>query len=75
MDNREKRPAAGPSAAELLAIPGWEGRLTTHELTTHDLVSPVPGILSRPVTEDHNHSEDFWRQRLPVALPFLFPPG
>lgn len=26
------------------------------------------------VGQGHNHSEDFWRLRLPVALPFLLPP-
>jgi len=26
------------------------------------------------VGQGHNHSEDFWRARLPVALPFLLPP-
>jgi predicted alpha/beta superfamily hydrolase len=27
------------------------------------------------VGQGHNHSEDFWRLRLPVALPFLLPPS
>lgn len=31
--------------------------------------------LMHVVGDGHNHSEDFWRARLPGALPFLFPPA
>jgi predicted alpha/beta superfamily hydrolase len=36
----------------------------------------VPGTdLLHFVGQGDNHSEEFWRGRLPVALPFLLPPG
>jgi predicted alpha/beta superfamily hydrolase len=55
---------------------GDDGRAATVRLRDL-LVSKgyVPGEdLLHQVGRGHGHSEDFWRRRLPVALPFLLPP-